>query len=202
MRGLVLVRAIKGIIFDIDGVLEFQGSLYEGAPETVNTLRDRDYVLRFLTNSTLKSRESCTDKLKKNGFEVFVEEVITASYATAHYLKSLNPKSCWLLLDGEGINEFKEFKHDLVNPEYIVIGDYRLNFNFENLNKALRLLLQGSKLIGMIDELVDSSMGEIELNVGSWVQMLEKASGKKAVYIGKPNPFVFDLILKSTNLDR
>ena len=194
--------SIKGIIFDIDGVLEFQGKIYDGAIETINSLRDKGIVLRFLTNSTLKSRKSCADKLKKRGFWIFEEEVITASYATALYLKILNPKSCWVMLEREGLNEFRDFTQDMENPEYIVVGDNRSNFDFNHLNKALRLLLKGAKLIAMSSGLVDASMGEIELDVGSWAQMLERASEVKGVYIGKPNPYVFELALKSMNLDK
>ena len=127
-------------------------------------------------------------------------EVITASYATADYLKSLNPKSIWVMLDREGRDEFREFIQDETDPEYIVVGDYRSHFDFEHLNRALRLLAKGAHLIGMQNELTDGSFGELELNVGSWVGMLERASGVQAVYIGKPFPYAFQLALRSLGL--
>lgn len=193
---------IKGVIFDIDGVLEFQGEVYPGAIETIDLLRNKGIVLRFLTNSTLKSRASCARRLRESGFEIFDEEVITASYATARYLDGLKPSSCRVMVEREGSDEFLCFYQDTENPEYIVIGDNRSKFDFEHLNKALRLLLKGAKLIGMQSELIDLSMGEVELNVGSWVEMLERASGVKATYIGKPNPYVFELTLKKMGLDK
>jgi HAD superfamily hydrolase (TIGR01458 family) len=193
---------IKGVIFDVDGVLEFQDKVYPGAVETLDTLREKGIILRFLTNSTLKSRESCAQKLQRAGFQVFCEEVITASYATAKYLEGLRPASCWIMLEREGLDEFKNFPQDTENPEYIVIGDNRSKFDFEHLNKALRLLLNGTKLIGIIPELLDSSLGEFELNVGSWVSMLERASGIKATYIGKPGRYMFDLTLNTMKLQK
>jgi len=193
---------VKGMIFDVDGVLEFQGRVYPGAIETLDTLRERGIVLRILTNSTLKSRRSCAQKLRKAGFQVFDKEVITASYATARYLEGLNPRSCWVLLEREGLDEFQDLKHDRENPEYIVIGDYQSKFNFENLNHALRLLQNGAKLIGMQSELVDNSMGDAELNVGSWVEMLARATREEATYVGKPNSYVFDLTLKTMGLEK
>lgn len=188
---------VKGIIFDIDGVLEYQGEIYPRAVDTIRILRNRGMVLRFLTNSTLKSRDSCARILRKKGFTVFDDEVFTASYITATYLKFLHPRSCWIMLDGEGRAEFQDFKQDYENPEYIVVGDNRSCFDFDHLNRALRLLLNGSKLIGMQSELVDTSMGNAELNVGSWVGMLERASGVPAIYLGKPNSFAFELTLQS-----
>jgi HAD superfamily hydrolase (TIGR01458 family) len=191
---------IKGIILDIDGVLEFQEKVYPYAVETIRALRYSGYSLRFLTNSTLKSRASCADGLRKKGFIISDDEIITASYATANYLRNLKPRSCWVMLDGKGRDEFNEFVQDLKNPEYLVIGDNRSCFDFDHLNHVLRLLRNGTKLIGMQSELVDTSMGEVELNVGSWVGMLERASGVRAIYIGKPNPFVFELSLRTMNL--
>jgi HAD superfamily hydrolase (TIGR01450 family) len=83
----------------------------------------------------------------------------------------------------------------------IVVGDYRDRFTFDTMNKALRLLLKGAKLIGMSPELIDRSMGDYELNVGSWVHMLEKASNVQAVYVGKPSPYMFELALQHMRLE-
>lgn len=193
---------IKGIIFDIDGVLEYQGKVYPEAVRTIEALRDRGIVIRILTNSTLKSRKSCAEKLRQYGFLVYDNEVITASHATATYLKAKNPRSCWVMLEEGGLEEFRGFPMDMESPEYIVVGDNRSKFDFEHLNKALRLLLKGSVLIGMQSELTDTSLGEPELNVGSWVKMLELASGVKATYIGKPSKYVFDLTLKTMGLGK
>jgi HAD superfamily hydrolase (TIGR01458 family) len=192
----------RGILFDIDGVLDFQGEVYPGAIETVETLRHLGFVLRFLTNSTLHSRQSRAAKLQTEGFNVSDREVITASYATACYLQERNPRSCWVMLEGEGLEEFSAFRQDAENPEYVVVGDNRSRFDFDHLNRALRLLLRGSKLVGMNPDLVDNSAGAPELNVGSWVRLLETASGVQAVYVGKPQPFVFELALADMGLNK
>jgi HAD superfamily hydrolase (TIGR01458 family) len=193
---------IKGIIFDIDGVLEFQGAVYPGAVEALELLRSRGLLIRFLTNSTLKSRLSCTQKLRRSGFVADEDEVITASYAAAVYLKSLSPRSCWVMVERAGLDEFKDFVIDDQNPEYVVVGDNRSRFDFAHLNHAIKLLMNGAKLIAMQGEQLDTSMGDIELNVGAWAGMLERASGKPAVYLGKPNPYNFVLALDSMGLEK
>jgi len=194
---------IAGVIFDLDGVLEFQGKVYPGAIELLDSLRGRGVPIRILSNSTLKSRRSCTENLNKKGFTVFPDEVITASFATARYLETLNPKSCWVMLKGEGLEEFHNFRHDLNNPEYLVLGDLREDFNFQNLNRAVQLLCKGAKLVVMITETTDRSMGELELTVGAYGKMLEDAAGIKATYIGKPNRYIFDVTLETMgSIDR
>ena len=195
-------RKFNGVMFDIDGVLEFQGQAYPGAVELVEFLRQKGITIRILSNSTLKSRKVCTEKLNRHGFGLTDREVITASWATARYLRALKPKSCWVMLKGRGIEEFKEFNMDDEAPEYIVLGDYREGFKFENMNKALKLLLQGTQLIVMIPEKVDHSLGGVELTVGAYGQMLEDAAGIKATYIGKPSAYMFDIAIDGMGLDR
>jgi HAD superfamily hydrolase (TIGR01458 family) len=192
----------KGVIFDINGVLEFRGVLYPGAVELFDLLRRRGIIVRILTNSTLRSRQDCASRLNQMGFDVEEKEVITASFATAQYLKTLKPRSCWVMLKGKGLEEFNDFHHDDQSPEYIVLGDYREGFNFQNMNKALKLLLEGSKLIVMIPEKVDHSMGEVELTVGAYGKMLEDAAGIKATYIGKPSRGIYEMSLLSMELPR
>ncbi len=192
-----------GVIFDIDGVLEFQGEVFPGAVETVAALREAQLAVRFLTNSSLKSRASAAERLRRRGFDVQATEVVTASYATATYLREQQVKSCWVLLAGEGRREFTGLPHDEKDPEYVVVGDYREGLNWANMNRALRLLLRGARLVGMQSEFLDRSGTEGEqLNVGAWTMMLEQASGVKATYIGKPEAYAFDLVLKTTGLGR
>ena len=195
-------RKFNGVLFDINGVLEFQGEVYPGAVDLLDFLRNKGIAFRIISNSTLKSRQDCTEKLNRQGFGVVQEEVITASWATARYLRTLQPKSCWVMLKGKGLDEFKEFNLDEESPEYIVVGDYREEFKFENMNKALNLLLQGARLIVMISEKVDHSLGGVELTVGAYGRMLEDAAGITATYIGKPGTYMFDIVLEDMGIDR
>jgi len=96
----------QGVIFDIDGVLVFQGRIYPGAAELLDFLREKGIAMRILSNSTLKSRKSCAEKLNSMGFNIYESETITASFATAKYLKTLNPRSCWVMLKGEGLGVY------------------------------------------------------------------------------------------------
>lgn len=191
---------LKGVIFDLHGVLMFQGKVYPEAIELLNSLHQKKIPFRILSNSTLESRKSCAEKLRKKGIPVLENEVVTASFATARYLKTLRPRSCWIMLKQDGLDEFRDFSHDSENPEYVVLGDFREDFNFQNLNRALRLLSQGAKFIVMIPELIDNSTGQLELTVGAYGKMLEEAAKVKATYIGKPNRYIFEIALSTMNM--
>jgi len=191
----------QGVIFDIDDVLVFQGRIYPGAAELLDFLRKKGIAIRILSNSTLQSRKSCAEKLNSMGFNICESEIITASFATAKYLRTLNPRSCGVMLKGEGLGEFNDFNHVTEHPEYIVMGDFREGFNFQNMNKVLKLLQNGSKFIVMITEIVDNSMGGVELTVGAYGKMLEEAATIEATYIGKPHKYVFEMTLKTMDIE-
>ena len=56
---------IKGFLIDLDGVLYVEDRVIPGAVETVNWLRQQAYPFRFLTNTTMRSRESLVQKLQR-----------------------------------------------------------------------------------------------------------------------------------------
>jgi len=186
----------EAVLFDSDGVLEYQGRVYVGARELLVFLAERQVGFQILTNSTLQSRLSYARKMKKKGFSITKEQVITASYATASYIRERNPRSVLIMLAGEGREEFRDLPIDRERPQYLVLGDCRENFSFQNMNKALRILMEGAVFIVMIPEITDSSLGSLELTVGAYGKMLELASGTQAVYIGKPNCYMYELALK------
>jgi HAD superfamily hydrolase (TIGR01458 family) len=198
--GASMIEQFDGMIFDVDGVLEYQKRVYPGAVELIDRLRSSGTAVRILTNSTLKSRHTAASKLRGRGFTIEDEQVITASYATAQYLRQLNIRSCRVMLKGEGREEFRDLPQDDEHPEYLVLGDCRDEFNFQNLNKAAKVLNGGAKLIVMIPEMIDSSLGEMELTVGAYGRMLELALDIEAVYIGKPSRYIFEATLDSMGL--
>jgi len=48
------------------------------------------------------------------------------------------------MLKGEGLEEFPDLPQDDENPEYLVLGDCRDEFNFQNLNKAAKIPAGGA----------------------------------------------------------
>jgi len=194
---ICLADLFDAVIFDVDGVLEYQGRAYPGAGEFLDVLRRQGKKLSILTNSTLKSRRTCAAGLRAKGLEVGEAEVITASFATAQYLRATKARSCWLMLQGEGREEFRDLPQDPEHPEFLVLGDCREGFGFEQMNRALRLLVAGARLVVMIPERTDSSLGQLELTVGAYGRMLEEATGQRALYVGKPSRGIFAAALQS-----
>ena len=188
---------IKGFLLDIDGVLYVGNEVIEGAIETVNYLK-QNYEVAFITNTTTKTRKMIADKLKKFGFNVEEDEIFSALEAVKQFLISQN-KGAFLLLKDDVKSEFKGIP---ANPvDFVVVGDARENFTYENMNKAFRLLFNGAELIAAAKNKYFKDLdGELSLDCGAYVVGLEYATDKEAILIGKPNKDFFHLAVKKLGL--
>ena len=83
-----------------------------------------------------------------------------------------------------------------VNPDYVVIGETR-TYCFEKLEKAIELVNKGAKLIGANPDTVGVTEKGIMPATGSLVAPIEIATGKKAYFVGKPNPLMLRHGLKT-----
>ena len=206
-------HVFKGLLLDVYGVLEFKGSPCAGAVELIDTLNKRGVPYRLLTNSTLQSRRSMAEKLRGLGFDVTTQHLVTASSATAAWLKSRQARNCRVIIDGRGLEEFEGLPlvEGLVPgqplregevPEYLVLGDARDGFTFGNINVMYRQLIAGATLVMMIPNVTSVEKTGPEITVGGYGAMLETASAKPAVRIGKPAPIMFEMALQDLGLDR
>jgi len=73
---------MAAILLDVDGVLLVSGEPIEGAPDAVRRLRANGHRLRFVTNTTTRSRAQLAEALRSHGIEVEDAEVqVTADAA-------------------------------------------------------------------------------------------------------------------------
>ncbi|HNT30350.1 MAG TPA: HAD-IIA family hydrolase [bacterium] len=189
-------KSIKACIIDIDGVL-YEGKVaVPGAKETLAYLVQKRIPFVLLTNTTMRSRQGMSDKVfERVGVRVPAEQILTASSLTADYLRKQGSPPSFILLAENGMQEFTDIPYDDADPTYVAVGDLGRGFNFDVLNKAFRALWNGAELIAMQNEPYELGDNGPELNVGSWVALLERASGKQATVIAKPSKQAFLLAL-------
>jgi NagD protein len=182
----------KGYICDMDGVIYHGNRLVDGAKEFVNWLKNEQKRFLFLTNSSAKSPKELKQKLSRMGIEVAAEDFITSAQATASFLASQNPNVGVYVIGESGlINALHDagFYIDNVNPFYVVVGESR-TYNFEQIELAVHLILNGAKLIGTNSDLTGPSEKGVAPACRALVAPIEMATGRKAYFIGKPNPLI------------
>jgi len=190
-----VLSGVRALVLDVDGVFYSAGQPVPGAAEALVEIHRRGYPLRFLTNITRRSRATVARRLRDMGFALDDEQVLTASYLAASYLRKLGRPRCWVVLDGDGLKEFAGL--DLVEEgaEYVVLGDMAEFFTYDLLNRILRVLWQGAGFLAMQADPYDLGREGPTVNVGGWLALLERASGRKATLIGKPSPIAFQMAL-------
>ena len=88
-----------------------------------------------------------------------------------------------------------------VNPDYVVVGDTH-SYNFEKIELAVNLVIRGAKLIGTNPDVSGPVENGITPSTKALIAPIEIATGKKAYYVGKPNPLMMRIALKRLGVKR
>ena len=182
----------KGFICDMDGVIYHGSQILDGVREFVNWLIENEKKFVFLTNSPERTPHELSMKLERMGLSVSADHFYTSAMATAEFLHSQAP-GCTSYVIGEAtltkaIYDQQIYMND-VNPDYVVIGETR-TYCFEKIEKAIELVNKGAKLIGANPDTIGVTERGIMPATGSLIAPIEIATGKKAYFVGKPNPLM------------
>jgi HAD superfamily hydrolase (TIGR01458 family) len=195
------LSSIKGMLFDLDGVLYIGSNAIEGAVDAVARIRASGLKCRFVTNTSTLSLASLQQKLEAMGFSIPANEIISAPQATLLYLKKQNDPVCRLLMAEDVKRDFNQFQQSDTAVEYIVIGDIGDAWSYQLLNEVFNCLMQGAKLIAIHKNRFWQTEHGLQLDIGGFIDGLEYASGVKAMIIGKPSPDFFQIALDDMGLD-
>lgn len=186
------IREKAGFICDMDGVIYHGNKILDGVAEFVTWMIENDKKFVFLTNSPEKTPHELSMKLQRMGLFVPADNFYTSAMATAEFLNSQAP-GCTAYVIGEAALSKALYDQHIymndVNPDYVVIGETR-TYNFEKLEKAIALVRAGAKLIGANPDTIGVTEKGIMPATGSLVAPIEIATGKKAYFVGKPNPLM------------
>ncbi len=173
----------RGVILDIGGVLHVGDRPLPGALRALARLREARLPLRFLTNTTRRSRRALAAQLGEVGFAVAPEEIHSAPLATRRYLEEHGLRPFLLVHPGvEG--EFAGLERE--PPNAVVVGDAGEAMTYARMNAALRLLLGGAPLLAMARNRIFQEADGPSLDAGPFVVALEHAAGVTGHVLGKP----------------
>ena len=186
------LRKKKGFICDMDGVIYHGNRLLPGVKEFVEWLYREQKNFLFLTNSSERSPKELQQKLHRMGLDVDESHFYTSALATARFISSQAPGCSAYVIGGAGLImalHDEGITMNDVDPDYVIIGEGN-TYNYENILKAVRLVLKGAKLIGTNSDLTGPTEQGIVPACRALVAPIELATGKEAYYIGKPNPLM------------
>lgn len=196
------MKDIRGFLIDLDGVLYVGGKAIKGAQESIDLLRDRKYVFRFVSNTTRTCRNTIAGQLSSMGFDIPVEYIFTPPLAAVAFMKNAGKHRCYLLTTGDVYRDFEQecFYDTGSMVDFVIIGDAGDKLTYDSLNTAFRHLMNGADLIALEKDRFWMTPGGLSLSAGPFVQALEFATSKTATIVGKPSKTFFELALRDMGL--
>ncbi|KTF03815.1 MULTISPECIES: HAD-IIA family hydrolase [Trueperella] len=179
-------------LIDMDGVLVHEGIALDGAKEFLNRLEERDIPHLILTNNSIFTPRDLSARLATSGLQVPPERIWTSALATAKFLANQTDNRRAFVVGEAGLTTalYEEgFVMTSVDPEFVVLGETR-TYSFEMITTAIRLIQRGVRFIATNpDPTGPSADGDLPAT-GAVAAMIEKATGRSAFFVGKPNPIM------------
>lgn len=199
---LELLRAKKGFICDMDGVIYHGNRLLPGVTEFVHWLYEEGKNFLFLTNSSERSPKELQQKLARLGLEVDESHFYTSALATAKFLHDQSPGCSVYAIGAPGLlNALYDVGITMndVNPDYVVVGETR-SYNYDSILQAVKLVFGGAKLIGTNYDINGPAEDGIIPACRALIAPIELATNRSAYFVGKPNPLMMRTGIKRLGL--
>jgi HAD superfamily hydrolase (TIGR01458 family) len=195
---------MPAILLDVDGVLHVSGEPIAGAADAVRRLRDNGHRLRFVTNTTTRSKAQLAEQLRGLGIDVEEKEVQTTADAAVAALRGRRVLALVmhaLVGDLEGL----ELVGD--SAEVVLLGgadetpETNLVFSYMNLARAFAELELGAELYCLHkNRWWQTALGPM-LDSGALVAGLEYAAEIEATVLGKPSAAYFEAALEALDAE-
>jgi NagD protein len=198
------IKEKSAFIIDMDGVIYHGNKILPGVTDFIAWLENSGKKFLFLTNASERTPKELHEKLLRLGINVSEDHFYTSALATAGFLNAQKPNgSAFIIGDAGLINALYSVGYTMnnVNPDYVVVGDTN-GYNFESVKTAVNLVLNGARLIGANPDVSGPVEDGITPSTKALIAPIEIASGKKAYFVGKPNPLMMRIALRKLGVKR
>jgi NagD protein len=182
----------KAILTDMDGVLVRGSQAIPGAQEFIARLLETGTPFLVLTNNPLYTPRDLQHRLATGGLQIPEKNLFTSALATAQFLSQQRPAGTAFVIGESGLtNALHQVGYTLTgaNPEYVVLGETHA-YNIDQVTQAIRLVAAGARFIATNPDPVGPSESGVVPACGAMAALIEKATGVKPYFVGKPNPLM------------
>ncbi len=196
----------ESFLLDLDGVIYLNQQPIPDAVEFVKRLRAMGKRVLFLTNNSRYTRSEYRHKLESMGIASSEDEFMTASVATASFLEegyALDGKTAFFI-GGRGLEEaLSATPLRLLSGEkgrdagFVVVG-WDMELTYDKLRIACLALHAGAVFVATNDDATFPAPDGLWPGAGAIVAALERAAGREALVVGKPNVYMLEAALSIT----
>ncbi|XP_012265108.2 glycerol-3-phosphate phosphatase-like [Athalia rosae] len=219
------INSFDVVLSDCDGVLWLEKEAISGSPEVVKRLKEIGKKFFYVTNNNTKTRAQFVEKCQDLKYEAKLDEVMCTSYLAATYLKEKNFSQKVYIVGTSGIAEeleavgidyiglgpdpvitdsaemVRDFKPDPTVGAVVVGFDEQISY--AKIFKAATYVQDPNvHFIGTnCDNQRPSPNSNISPGSGCMLRVIEAASNRKAVLLGKPEPYISQILISKYGLD-
>ena len=199
------LKNIELFLLDMDGTIYLDDDVIDGAIEFINTIREKNKKYIFLTNNSSKSKDAYLEKLNRLGFPATSENIFTSGMAMGIYLQDNYPNKTVYCMGTKCLkDELLNYNVKLVeeNASIVVVGFDRELTTYK-LEKACSFLDDGAIFLATNPDWVCPIANKRYVpDCGSMCEMITHATGRKPFFIGKPNPYMIDILSEKLNIKK
>lgn len=187
-------RFMAAILLDVDGVLHVSGEPIAGAAEAVDQLRRAGHRIRFVTNTTTRSRARLAEELRELGIDLSADELQTTASAAARALQGKRVLALTMhavVDDLEGVELVGEGADAVLIGGADETAETNRVFSYMNLARAFHELESGAELYCLHKNRWWQTRRGPLLDAGAFVAGLEYAAETEAIVLGKPSAAYF-----------
>jgi len=189
-----ILKKIRGLVVDMDGVLHVGPEPVESLPAFLNFLDQRAIQAVYVTNNSTLTPKSLCERLSGFGIQADSSQIITSATATARYLSKEFPQGSRVLVVGEvGLCQaVRDMGFKIVDdmPQAVVVGLDR-KINYQKISKAASAVLAGASFIACNIDSGAPTVSGIAPGAGAMVAAIQVVVQVAPVVIGKPESTMF-----------
>lgn len=180
-------RQLKAFAFDLDGTIYLGSRLLPGVVDLLGLLRHSSFPTLFVTNNSSQSRHRYLQKLADLGIELEPWQLLTSNDVAIRHLQRQDFKTPLLLAVPEVEEEYRAsgFQLDSVSPDCVLLT-FDKTIDYDKLCKAAHWIRQDLPYFATHPDLVCPTPDGPIPDCGSFIALLEAATGRRPHILGKP----------------
>jgi HAD superfamily hydrolase (TIGR01450 family) len=200
------MKDLKLFLLDMDGTIYLDDYLFDGVTDFLAHVKKIGGRYIFLTNNSSKSVDKYVEKLGSLGINATADDFLTSTDATVLFLKKKNYKKIYAL----GTESFRNQLEKSGLPITTTLEDgidclcmgFDTELTFKKLEDACILLGNDIDYIATNPDWVCPTKFGFVPDCGSVSEMLFRATGKRPIFIGKPEPTMALLAMEKTGFKK
>lgn len=198
----------KMFMLDMDGTIYNESTLIPGAIDFFHLLQERGVHYTFMTNNSSKSKFTYVEKLQKLGINCTEKQIASSVNATIAYLKANKPNAKLYLVGTDSLKYELEVEGFTIVPlnyrkldiDYVLVG-FDIELTYEKLVGACWYISRDFPFLATnCDMRCPVLDNKFIPDCGAICDMLTAATGRKPLYLGKPDKYIVEAIMKEWNL--